>query len=213
MSHLIVTIARQYGSGGREIGEEVARLLGCRAYGNELITMAAERGDLHEESLRRVDEVSAGSLLYTLAMGSNMHGIHTPTHLHTPLNDRLFFLQSDIIREIAEREDAVLIGRCADYVLEGHAPLLRVFIYANEECRIRRIMGRHAIPEGRAADLMRKTDNRRANYYNFYTGRKWGQQETYDLSVNSSLLGVADSAKMIADFALALRYRREQADD
>ena len=125
MSHLIVTIARQYGSGGREIGEEVARLLGCRAYGNELITMAAERGDLHEESLRRVDEVSAGSLLYTLAMGSNMHGIHTPTHLHTPLNDRLFFLQSDIIREIAEREDAVLIGRCADYVLEGYAPLLR----------------------------------------------------------------------------------------
>ena len=132
MSNLIVTIARQYGSGGREIGEEVARLLGCRAYGKELITMAAERGGLHEESLRRVDEVSAGSLLYTLAMGSNMYSIHTPSHVHTPLNDRLFFLQSDLIREIAEREDAVLIGRCADYVLHEHTPLLRVFIYADE---------------------------------------------------------------------------------
>ncbi len=211
MSHLIVTIARQYGSGGREIGEEVARLLGCHAYGRELIAMAAERGNLHEESLRRVDEVSAGSLLYTLAMGSSMHGMHTPTHLHTPLNDRLFFLQSDIIREIAEREDAVLIGRCADYVLNGHTETLRVFIYANEECRIRRIMERHAISESKATDLMRKTDQRRANYYNFYTGQKWGRHETYDLSINSSLLGIADTAKMIADFALALHHRRTQS--
>ncbi len=213
MSHLIVTIARQYGSGGREIGEKVAALLGCKTYGKELIAMAAERGNLHEASLERVDEVSAGSLLYTLAMGSNMYGIHTPTQLHTPINDRLFYLQSDIIREIAEREDAVLIGRCADYILAEHPTTLRVFIYADAECRKKRIMERNNVPENKAADLLKKTDARRANYYNFYTGGKWGRHESYDLAINSSLLGVEDTAKMIADFAMALKYRRAaQAD-
>ncbi len=208
MSHLIVTIARQYGSGGREIGEKVAALLGCKTYGKELISMAAERGNLHEASLERVDEVSAGSLLYTLAMGSNMYGLHTPAHLHTPINDRLFYLQSDLIREIAEREDAVLIGRCADYILAEHPTTLRVFIYASEEARTKRIMERHEVSEHKAADLMRKTDGRRANYYNFYTGQKWGRHESYDLAINSSLLGVEDTAKMIADFALAVKHRR-----
>ena len=209
MSHnLIVTIARQYGSGGREIGERLAELLGCKMYGNELTAMAAERSNMSEDALRRADEAAAGSLLYTLAMGSNAFGVHPPIrNYHVPLNDRLFYLQSDIIREIAEREDAVFIGRCADYVLRDHPCRISVFIYADEACRVRRIMERNSLPENKAIDQMNKVDHRRASYYNFYTGQKWGRYENYTLAINSSALGIEDTARMIADFALTVKNR------
>lgn len=209
MSHLIVTIARQYGSGGREIGEAVARLLGCACYDRQLITMSAERGELNEAALSHADEVAAGSLLYTLAMGSS-HGVRFSAQHHLPLNDKLFYLQSDIIRELAEQEDCVFVGRCADYVLRDHPTTLRVFVYANDECRIHRIMERQSLARNKAEDLMNKIDRRRATYYNFYTGQKWGQYDNYALAVNSSLLGVEDTAKMIADFALSMKYKLEK---
>lgn len=211
--NLIVTIARQYGSGGREIGERLAELLGCKTYGNELTAMAAERSNMSEDALRRADEAAAGSLLYTLAMGSSAFGVHPPIgNYHVPLNDRLFYLQSDIIREIAEKEDAVFIGRCADYVLRDHPCHLSVFIYADETCRVRRIMERNDLPENKAIDQMNKVDHRRASYYNFYTGQKWGRYENYTLAVNSSALGIEDTARMIADFALTMKNRIEMAE-
>lgn len=209
--HLIITIARQYGSGGREIGEKVAELLGCKAYDRELITMSAERGSMSEDALHKVDEVAAGSLLYTLAVGSNSYGLHSPFSYHLPINDKLFYLQSDLIRHLAEEGDAVFIGRCADYVLRQHPCVLRVFIYANEECRIRRIMERHELPHNKAVDMKNKVDHRRSTYYNFYTGQKWGRYDNYDLAINSSLLGIEDTAKMIADFALSMQARKQQA--
>lgn len=211
MSHLIVTVARQYGSGGREIGEAVARLLGCPCYDRQLITMAADRGELNEAALSHVDEVAAGSLLYTLAMGSG-HGVRFSAQHHLPINDKLFYLQSDIIRELAEKEDCVFVGRCADYVLRDHPATLRVFVYANDECRIGRIMERQGLSRNKAEDMMNKIDHRRATYYNFYTGQKWGKYDNYALAVNSSLLGIEDTAKMIADFALSMKYRLDQKE-
>ncbi len=208
---LVVTIARQYGSGGREIGEKVGEMLGCKTYGRELIALSAEKGNMDEAALSRVDEVAAGSLLYTLAMGSNSFGISSPLAYHLPINDKLFYLQSDLIGKIAAEGSAVFIGRCADFVLRERKNTLRVFIYANEECRITRIMERHPdLTRAKAADMMNKVDRRRATYYNFYTGQKWGVFSNYALAVNSSVLGVEDTAKMIADFALALSYRQEK---
>lgn len=207
----IITIARQYGSGGREIGERVAALLRCKTYGRELIAMAAEAGNLSEAALNRVDEVAAGSLLYTLAMGSTAFGMqHHTMGQNLPINDKLFYLQSNLIREIAGKEDAVFIGRCADYVLRDNPRVLRVFVYADEVHRVGRIMERNNLPENKAVDLMNKIDHRRASYYNFYTGQKWGRYENYALAVNSSLLGAEDTAKMIADFALSVKYRMDQ---
>lgn len=203
-NHLIVTVARQYGSGGREIGEQVARLLGCRSYDRELITMSAQKGNLSEDALARADEVAAGSLLYTLAMGSNSYGMHAAHTPHLPINDKLFYLQSDIIGELAAKEDCVFIGRCADYVLRDHPRTLRVFIYAHEECRVKRIMERHDLAENKARDMMNKIDHRRATYYNFYTGQKWGKYDNYSLAVNSSVLGIEATAALIADFARKL---------
>ncbi len=211
--HLIVTVARQYGSGGREIGEKVAALLGCKTYGRELISMAAKAGNMSEAALGRVDEIAAGSLLYTLAMGSTAFGLRGGAlgQNQMPINDRLFYLQSDLIRQISAQEDAVFIGRCADYVLREAPRVLRVFVYADEECRIARIMQRNELPRNKALDLMNKIDHRRSTYYNFYTGQKWGRYENYSLAVNSSVLGLDDTAKMIADFALSMQYRQEQA--
>lgn len=209
--HLIVTIARRYGSGGREIGEKVAALLGVKCYDQELITMAAERGNFSEDALARADEVAAGSLLYTLAMGSTSHGLGAVPHgYHMPINDKLFYLQSDLVREISEKEDCVFVGRCADYVLRDEPCVLRVFIYGDDENRIDRIMRFHDLPRNKAIDLMNKTDHRRASYYNFYTGQKWGKQENYSLSIDAYTLGMDGTAKMIADFALALKYQKEK---
>lgn len=212
MANLCITIARQYGSGGQEIGARVAALLGCKLYDRELITMAASKGNLSEAALHHVDEVAAGSLLYTLAMGSTSFGVHTPLHHHRPINDRLFYLQSDIIHEIAERESAVFIGRCADYVLRDHPCTLSVFIYADDESRIARIMEKESIPRPKAIDLCNKIDHRRSTYYNFYTGGKWGKVENYALAVNASTLGIDGTAKMIADFAMALEDRYKKSE-
>ena len=128
---LIITIARQYGSGGREIGERVAKLLDIPMYDKELIKDAAAKGSLNEEVLRTTDESAANSLLYTLAMGSNVLGATMQFGYKMPLNDKLFILQSEIIREYASEGSCVIIGRCADYVLRDEENVLKIFIYSD----------------------------------------------------------------------------------
>ena len=145
---------------------------------------------------------NANSLLYTLAMGSSAM-LHAPGY-NLPVNDRLFLAQSEIIKEIAAKESAVIVGRCADYVLREHKPCLHVFIHTNIKARAERVAKRNDITESEAYDRISKTDRRRANYYNFYTGKKWGEITNYDLTLDSSLLGVEGTAKIIADMAKAL---------
>ena len=207
MKKTIITIARQYGSGGREIGERVAALLGIKNYDKEFVTMAAEKeGALTVDALHQVDERATNSLLYTLAMGSNVFPTaHVSPAL--PLNDRLFALQSSIIRSLAEGEEScVMIGRCADYVLRDDPNRLSVFIYADLDVRRRRVAERHNISESEAISVINKTDRRRASYYNFYTGGKWGKYDNYHVAINSAVLGIEGTAQLIAD----LVRRREQ---
>lgn len=203
---VVLTIARQYGSGGREIGAKVAELLGIPNYDRELITMAAKEGELDAQSLERVDEVASGSLLYTLAIGSNPFGINPAAPLTLPLNDRLFVRQSEIIRSLAEQGSCVIIGRCADHVLREHPGCVRVYLYADREQRLARVMERHGISAKEADAVLTKTDRRRASYYNFYTGEKWGKSENYDLALNTGLLGTDGTARWLAQL---LRERSE----
>ncbi len=199
--YISITIARQYGSGGREIGEKAAKLLGFKIYDKELITMAAKDGKLDEDILAEADEKAANSLLYTLAMGSNVYGLAHTFGFNVPINDQLFVLQSNAIKEAANQDNAVFIGRCADYVLRDKKKLVRIFIYSNTEARKSRIAQRHPeLKPGAVIDLMSKTDKRRASYYNFYTGKKWGKYENYDLAINSASFGIDACAKAIADF-------------
>ena len=202
---IVITIARQYGSGGREIGEKVAAALGIKHYDENLITLAAREGNLDETVASKADESAANSLLYTLALGSNFFGSAMNFGYKPPLNDKLFLLQSDVIRRAAEEGSCVIIGRCADYVLRDHPKRLSVFVYGDLPHRKQRVMDRHeGLTEAQAIDLINKTDRRRSSYYNFYTGNKWGKYDNYHLAVNSSLLGIDKTAEMIADAAKLL---------
>ena len=202
---IIITIARQYGSGGREIGELVAEKLGIPIYDKELITEAATRGSLDESVSKLADESSANSLLYTLAMGSNVLGTTMHFGYKMPLNDKLFILQSEVIKEYAAEGSGIFIGRCADYVLREEASILRIFIYGDIAKREARIAQRHPeLKSSQIIDVIAKTDKRRASYYNFYTGNKWGKFDNYDMAINSSTLGIDGTAHVIAAIAKEL---------
>ena len=198
---IIITIARQDGSGGREIGERLAALLSIPCYDRELITMTAQKEKINEDIAKKADEVAANSLLYTLAVGSNSFTTAHHFGYTMPINDRLFVSQSEFIRSLAEKESCVIVGRCADYVLRENPNRLSVFIYADLADRKKRVASRHDMTEAKALDLINKTDRRRASYYNFYTGSKWGRYDNYHLAINSSTLGIEETAECIAAYA------------
>ena len=194
---IIITIARQYGSGGREIGELVAKELGIPIYDKEIITNAAAKGNLHEEVIKSADESATNSLLYTLAMGSNVLGTTMHFGYKMPLNDKLFILQSELIKEYA-KESCVIIGRCSDYVLRNEENLFRIFVYGDLEHRQERVALRHPeLKSSQIIDVINRTDKRRSSYYNFYTGNKWGKYDNYDMAINSSTLGIEGTAHII----------------
>ncbi len=200
MKNAIITIARQYGSGGREVGQKLAELTGYDFYDKDLITMAAQKSGLSHAVLDAADEKAANSLLYTLAMGSSSyhHGI---SNLHVPLNDKLFSVQSEIIRDLAkEGKGAIIVGRCADYVLADHENLLRIFICGDFGKRVEHIMKLHELTESQAKDLIVKTDKRRSNYYNYYTGGKWAKVDNYDLILSTDKVGIEGAAKLIQNY-------------
>ena len=199
---LIITISRQYGSGGREIGEIIAKKLNIPIYDKEIITDAASKGNFCEDVIRKSEETAANSLLYTLAMGSNFAGTAMHFGYKMPLSDKLFIIQSDLIKGYAKEGSCVIIGRCSDYVLRDEDNLLRIFIYGDLDHRQQRIAQRHPeIKSSQLIDTIKKTDKRRASYYKFYTGCKWGKYDNYDLAINSSTVGIENAAEMIVNFA------------
>ena len=202
---IIITIARQYGSGGREIGEIVAKKLGIKLLDKQLITEAANKGNLDESVTKMADESAANSLLYTLAMGSNVLGTTMHFGYKMPLNDKLFLLQSEVIKEKTKDESYVIIGRCADYVLRDEKDVLRIFVYGDLEHRHARLVKRHPeLKSSQIIDIINKTDKRRSSYYNFYTGNKWGKYDNYDMAINSSTLGIEGAADLIVACAKKL---------
>lgn len=196
---ILITIARQFGSGGREIGERVAKILGIPLIDKELIKDAATSGELSEEVIKSSDESAANSLLYTLAMGSNVLGTTIHFGYKMPINDKLFILQSEAIKNYAAKGSCVIIGRCADYVLRDEPSLFRIFIYGDLDHRQERVKERHPeLKSSQVIDVINKTDKRRASYYNFYTGNKWGKYDNYDMAINSSTFGIEETAELIA---------------
>lgn len=196
--NIVITIARQYGSGGREIGLKLSERLGIPFYDKELITLAAEKSGMSSETVSEVDEKAASSLLYTLAVGSSyMHG--SMPH-NVPINDRLFATQCDVIKDLANQGSCIIVGRCADYVLSQHPNCIKTFICADFDARVATVQKRYDFTEAKAKDLIMKTDKRRANYYNYYTNQKWGKSENYDLIISTSKVGVDGAVNMIAAY-------------
>ena len=193
----VITIARQFGSGGHEVGKKLAALLGVPVYDKELIMLAAEKSGYHPEVLSKADEKAAGSLLYTLAIGASRLGGLSGNY-DIPINDKLFIVQNEIIQEVAAKEQCVIVGRCGDYALRNFDNKLSFFIYSDEAMRVGRIVESRGISESEAKSLIAKEDKKRASYYNFYTGQKWGAMERYSASFNTAVLGIEGTAELIA---------------
>ncbi len=208
MSNYVITIARQYGSGGREVGRLLSERTGLRFYDKDLITMAAQKSGMSSEALQKADEKAANSLLYTLALGSSIYN-HGVEHVNLPINDRLFVVQSEIIKDLASSgEGAIIVGRCADYVLAGRPDLIRVYITADFDCRVKAVMERHELTQNAARDLIMKTDKRRANYYSYYTGEKWGRADKYDLVISTDRVGLDGAASLIEAYMAAVERKK-----
>lgn len=196
----VITIGRQYGSGGREIGMKIAELLGISYYDDELISLAAKNSGINSETLSDVDEKATNSLLYTLAMGGSLFGGNAALAYEMPINDKLYLAQSEVIKELAQKEPCVIIGRCADYVLKEYPSAINIFIYADLEKRAVRVAKNRNIPEAKAKDIIIKTDKQRANYYNYYTSQKWGRIENYDLCIDSGRLSLDKAAEAVVAY-------------
>lgn len=197
---LIITIGREYGSGGRMIGKKLADQLGISFYNKEIIEMAAQKSGMSEEAFEKVDETAASSLLYSIATGSYMFGNYVAPQVELPLNDKLFILESEIIKSIANRESCVIVGRCADYILKDRKDVVNVFIHASKETRKQRVISEYGIAANKADGYLTKIDKKRNTYYNYYTGEKWGDCTNYHLCLDSSVLSIDGCVNMIKHF-------------
>lgn len=196
----VITISREFGSGGREIGTALAERLGIDFYDKELISLAAKESGVDPVIFERIDEHAANSLLYSLSMGMFNFGQtgYSPRD-QISVNDQLYLLQHEIIKKLAQKP-CVIVGRCADYILKERDNCVNIFIHADIEYRIKRAIKVHDIPASKAEAVVRKTDKTRANYYQFYTDHKWGLANNYHLSINSGKLSKEQILDVITNY-------------
>lgn len=191
----IITIGRQFGSGGKEIGIRVAKELGIPFYDKELLQEAAKESGLSEKIFESFDE-RPKSLLYSIAMDSYMFAL-PGVGAGDSLEQQVYLATFDTIRNIAAQGACVMIGRCADYALAENPNHLSLFIHAPMDVRIARVAKRQNLSPEKARQLINKTDKRRASYYEYYTSRKWGAVESYDFCLDSSYLGIGRTVELI----------------
>lgn len=196
----VITIGRQPGSGGRVIGEKLAGQLGIAFYDKELIHIASQESGLGKEYFEQADEKKRFSFFGNL-FGLRGTMADEPFSTYYLNSETLFKIQSDVIRKLAEKGSSLFVGRCADYVLKENPRCLNIFISADRNDRIKRIAGIQKIPEDKARDFIEKTDKKRASYYNYFSNKVWGAAESYHLCVNSSVLGIDETANLIRRFA------------
>ena len=200
MSDKIITIGRQFGSGGREIGEKLALKLGIPFYDKDLLKRAAKESGLCEEIFENFDEKPSSSFLYSLVMDPYSLG-YSNNGYDLPLNHKVFLAAFDTIKKIADEGSCVIVGRCADYALQDYDNVLNVFVHAPLEDRIKRISAKYELSESKAKDMIYKKDKQRASYYNYYSSSKWADIKNYDLTINSSHLGIDQTVEVIAGIA------------
>lgn len=197
---VILTIGRQFGSGGHEIGEKIAKKLGVKFYDKELLKLVAKESGLCEKVLESYDEKPTNSLLYSIVMDIYPSVMYSgPT-----IDQQIYQATYDAIRKLSE-DSCVIVGRCADYTLRDCPELISVFVHANTDFRAARVAEEYKVSEAKAKDMLVKTDKKRASYYNFQSEKKWGAASSYNLCVESSSLGIDGSVDLIMDY---IRYRQ-----
>ena len=202
----IITIGRQYGSGGRDIGMKLAEKLGIKCYDNELLDRAAKDSGICQELFENHDEKPSNSFLYSLVMDTYSMGYASAALSGMPINHKVFLAQYNAIKEIAKEGPCVMVGRCADYALDDNPNLISVFIYGDLDKRIRRIATKYDLTDAKAKELIQKTDKQRSSYYNYYTSKRWGDISSYNLCINSGILGLDETVNNLIDFI----QRKEQ---
>ncbi len=198
----IITIGRQFGSGGREIGEKLAEHFGIKCYDKELLSRAAKESGFCEEMIQNHDERPTNSFLYNLVMDTYSFGYNASSFVDMPISHKVFLAQFDTIKKIADEGPCVIVGRCADYALADYDNVLNLFIHGNEECKIKRLKERFddITTDDKAREMMNKKDKQRQSYYNYYSSKKWGRADSYDLCINSSILGIDGTVKFIIQY-------------
>ena len=191
----VITISRHYRSGGRIVAKKLADALGIPFYDNELITMAAEKTGLSVECFKDAEKTSFGNLFFSLTS-------LTPSldSVGLPLNEKIFLVQSQVIKEVAAEGPCVIVGRSADYVLQDNSNVINVFLQADLPDRVKRAIDTYGQDAEGAEAMVVKTDKRRANYYNYFTGRKWGKAENYDLILNTSRMDLDKIVEVIKTY-------------
>lgn len=195
----IITIGRQFGSAGHEIGQMVADHYGIKCYDKELLARVAKDSGYCKEMIQQQDERPTNSFLYNLVMDTYSFGYNASSYIDMPMSQKVFLAQFDTIRKIADEGPCVIVGRCADYALAERKDVLNLFIHASEEFKIEYIMHRFKdiTTEQKARDFMNKKDKQRQSYYNYYTSKKWGRAECYDFSISASKFGINGTVKLI----------------
>ena len=199
----VITIGRQFGSDGRAIGEKLSEFYNIPFYDKDILARASKESGICEDLFKDNDEKKTSSFLFSLAMDSTFlgYGVGFGTgDVDMPLSQKIFLAQFDTIKNIAKEGPCVIVGRCADYVLEDEPNVVRIFVHAEFEKRCRRVMERDDLPEKQALDAVMKNDKQRMSYYNYYTNNKWGDSNNYNLTLDSGLTGVEGAVEVIKAF-------------
>ncbi len=196
---MVITIGRQYGSGGREIGRRLAARLEIPYYDKELLAEASKDSGICEELFETHDEKPQRSFLYSLMAGTQAHGNPASSYMDMPLNHRIFLAQFDAIRRLAGQGPCIVVGRCADYVLKDQKNVVSVFLKADMEHRVERAIERGADPS-RAEEAVRKYDKQRAAYYNYYSTFTWGDVNNYDICLDTGKVGYDGTVDLIVSY-------------
>lgn len=198
MTHPVITIGREFGSGGRLVGETVAKELGIAYYDRNLIDMVAEKSGLAAEYIKVRGEMQPNETLFG---GATFGGVFSPFTPYVPYSniDKMYFTQSDIIRQVAAEGPCVIIGRCADFILKDYAGTFSVFVHANKRFRVGRVIRRYGIESETAYAEMTKVDKHRANYYSYYTDHRWGDAHSYNMTIDTARLGLEGATQILMD--------------
>lgn len=211
MINTVITVGRQYGSGGRFVARKLAEKLGIPYYDKELLNLAAKESGICEEMFEDHDEKPTRSLLFSLVTGMQMRGETGGVYMDMPLNHKIFLAQFEAIRSVAAKGPCVIVGRCGDYVLRDQPNVVRVFIKAGMEDRKERAVTYYGVDSAKAEDVIRKADKQRASYYNYYATANWGAVDNYDLCVDTGAVGVDGAVDTIVHFVeLQEKFRREK---
>lgn len=197
---MIITIGRQYGSGGAEVGKKLGKRLGLDVYDKEILKMTSDESGIRESYFHLADEKAGSRLLYKIVQSMTPENTSPSLGADLVSADNLFRFQSSVIRKLAQAESCIFIGRCADYILAGTENLVRVFIYADMDARIQRIKEKGYYADDEVLKNIRRMDKERREYHRYYTGKDWENLDNYDLMLNSAKLGTDGCVECILNY-------------